>query len=70
MDLLRLQHGLQILAVLVAVAGVLRFEMFCLDDIVHAPYVRTLPRQTWIVLCLLTIPLGGIFYLRYGRPLP
>jgi hypothetical protein len=67
-DLTELQHGLEILAVLVAIAGVLRFEMFCLDDVLHAPYVRTLPRETWIALCVLTIPLGGILYLYYGRP--
>ena len=36
----RLQHELVIVAVLVAIVGVLRFEMFCLDDILHAEYVR------------------------------
>jgi hypothetical protein len=36
--------------------------------VLHAPYVRTLPRETWIVLCVLMIPLGGILYFRYGRP--
>jgi hypothetical protein len=67
-DLLRLEHGLEILAVLVAIAGVLRFEIFCLDDVLHAPYVRTLPREAWIALCVLMIPLGGILYFAYGRP--
>ena len=28
----RLQHELVIVAVLVAIVGVLRFEMFCLDE--------------------------------------
>jgi len=64
----RLQHELVIVAVLVAVAGIVRFEMFCLDDILHAEYVRVLSRPAWIALCLLTIPLGGVFYLIYGRP--
>ena len=59
---------LTILAVLVAIAGVLRFEVFCLDDVLHAPYVRTLPREAWIALCVLLIPLGGLLYLLYGRP--
>lgn len=66
MDLLL--HELTILAVLVAIAGVLRFEVFCLDDVLHAPYVRTLPREAWIALCVLLIPLGGLLYLLYGRP--
>ena len=66
MDLLL--HELTLLAVLVAIAGVLRFEVFCLDDVLHAPYVRTLPREAWIALCVLLIPLGGLLYLLYGRP--
>jgi hypothetical protein len=45
-----------------------RFEIFCLNDILHADYVRGLTRQGWIVLCILTIPIGGILYLLYGRP--
>lgn len=68
MDLLT--HELEILAVLGAVACILRFEIFCLDDVLHAPYVRTLPREVWIALCVLMIPLGGVLYLSYGRPSP
>ena len=58
----------EILAVVVAIAGILRFEVFCLDDMLHAPYVRTLPREAWIALCVLMIPFGGVLYLCYGRP--
>jgi hypothetical protein len=63
-----LQHELVIVAAVLAIAGVLRFEMYCLDDILHADYVRTLTRQAWVVLCVLVIPFGGILYLFYGRP--
>jgi hypothetical protein len=66
MDLLL--HEITILAVLGAIGGVLRFEVFCLDDVLHAPYVRTLPREAWIALCVLLIPFGGLLYLLYGRP--
>jgi hypothetical protein len=68
MDVQRYVPGLEVLAVLIALYGVLRFEMFCLNDVLHAPYVRTLPRQTWVLLCVITIPFGGVFYLLYGRP--
>ena len=68
MYLENLQHELVIVAVVVAIVGVLRFEMFCLDDILHAEYVRGLTRTAWIVLCVVTIPIGGILYLFYGRP--
>jgi len=64
----RLQGELVVVAVLVAIAGVLLFEIFCLNDILHAEYVRGLTRQAWIVLCVLMIPIGGILYLLYGRP--
>ena len=63
-----LQHELVIVAAIIAIVGVLRFEMYCLDDILHAEYVRGLTRSAWIVLCLLLIPIGGILYLFYGRP--
>jgi hypothetical protein len=63
-----LTHELEILAVVGVIAGILRFEVFCLDDVLHAPYVRTFPREVWIALCVLMIPVGGILYLRYGRP--
>lgn len=49
--------------VLVAVA----FEVFCLVDVFHSEEVRYLPRWVWALLCLISIPLGGIVYLVVGR---
>jgi hypothetical protein len=66
MDLLA--RDLQILAVLGLIACVVRFEVFCLNDVLHAAYVRTLPREVWVALCVLMIPIGGLLYFRYGRP--
>jgi nucleoside recognition membrane protein YjiH len=31
--------------------------------------VRVLPKWAWVLLCLITAPLGGIFYLAIGRPI-
>jgi hypothetical protein len=64
-----LERELEILAVLGAIACIVRFEVFCLNDVLHAPYVRTLSREAWVALCVVMIPIGGILYLRYGRPL-
>ena len=49
--------------VLVAVG----FAVFCLVDVVRADEVRHLPRWAWAVLCLISIPLGGVAYLIFGR---
>ena len=49
--------------VLVGVA----FLAYCLVDLVRAPSVRFLPKWVWALICLLSVPLGGIVYLVVGR---
>jgi hypothetical protein len=49
--------------VLVAVG----FELFCLIDAARAEELRYLPRWAWVVICLISVPLGGIAYLILGR---
>ena len=43
------------------------FVVYCLVDIARAPAVRHLPKWMWVVICLISIPLGGIVYLLVGR---
>jgi hypothetical protein len=43
------------------------FEAFCLVDLARAEEVRRLPRGAWAIICLVSIPLGGIIYLAAGR---
>ncbi len=57
-----------IAVLLIALIVVIRFEMFCLTDIAQAPEVRLLSRQAWVVVTIISIPLGGILYLMFGRP--
>ena len=47
---------------LIAVA----FVAYCLVDIVRGE-VRYLPKWAWAVICLLSVPLGGLVYLVVGR---
>jgi hypothetical protein len=49
------------------VAVVLVFEVCCQVDIARAKEVRRLDRETWAVICLVTLPLGCILYLALGR---
>jgi hypothetical protein len=44
-----------------------RFIALCLADLAEAPAVRYLPRETWRLLIMIWIPIGGILYLRIGR---
>jgi hypothetical protein len=48
--------------------GCFRFVRFCLDDLDHAVVVQGLPRETWRLLIMITIPVGGLLYLAVGRP--
>jgi hypothetical protein len=49
---------------LVLAAG---FVAFCLADLARAGEVRYLPKWAWVLVCFVSIPLGGIMYLSAGR---
>jgi hypothetical protein len=42
------------------------FVVFCLLDLRKAE-VRWLPKWAWAIICVISIPLGGIVYLAVGR---
>ncbi len=42
------------------------FIAYCLWDLARSE-VRYLPKWAWAVLCVLSVPLGGIAYLTLGR---
>ena len=42
------------------------FVGYCLFDVSRSE-VRYLPKWVWVVVCLLSVPLGGIVYLLVGR---
>jgi hypothetical protein len=54
---------LPVVVVVVAVA----ITIYCLIDIARASSVRYLPKWAWVVICLISEPLGGIIYLIVGR---
>jgi Phospholipase_D-nuclease N-terminal len=43
------------------------FVVFCLVDLARAQKVRYLPKWVWALICLVSVPLGGILYLSLGR---
>jgi len=45
----------------------LAFVVFCLRDLVKAREVRYLPKWGWALVICLSIPLGGVAYLVFGR---
>ena len=44
----------------------LAFVAYCLYDLSRSQ-VRYLPRWAWALVCLLSIPVGGIVYLLIGK---
>ena len=55
------------LVLLLALALVVGWEVFCLANLVRADRVRFLPKWAWAVACLIQIPIGGVLYLLLGR---
>ena len=43
------------------------FLVFCLIDVFKVRDVRYLPRWAWAIICVASVPLGGIIYLLIGR---
>jgi phospholipase D-like protein len=52
------------LAPLVVLA--LAWVVWCWWDIAHGQ-VRYLPKWAWVLVCVVSVPLGGIVYLLVGR---
>lgn len=44
----------------------LAFVVYCLVDLARHP-VRHLPKWAWVLICLVSVPIGGIIYLVVGR---
>ncbi len=42
------------------------FAVYCLVDLARSE-VRYLPKWLWALVCVLSIPIGGIVYLLVGR---
>ena len=57
----------EFLALLPVVIAMVAFALYCVVDVFRAEAVRYLPRWAWAIICLASIPLGGIFYLVLGR---
>lgn len=43
------------------------FVIFCWVDIVRAEKVKHLPKWVWAIICVISVPLGGILYLVFGK---
>ena len=63
------QYAVVAAVVAVAVIAVVRFEVYCLTDVIRTDErdLRYLSRRGWVAVCLLLLPIGGIVYLLCGR---
>ncbi len=55
------------LAALVPLVVGVGFVVYCLTDLARARNVRYLPKWAWALICVVSVPLGGIIYLSIGR---
>jgi hypothetical protein len=46
----------------------LAFDVYCLRDLAGADVTFVFPPQVWMLVIVFTTPLGGIAYLKLGRP--
>jgi hypothetical protein len=53
------------LAPLVVLAAA--FVAYCLVDLTRAQEVHHLPKWAWALVCVLSVPVGGIVYLMVGK---
>lgn len=42
------------------------FVVYCLVDVARSD-VRYLPKWVWVLVCVASVPLGGVIYLLVGR---
>lgn len=43
------------------------FVCYCLIDLFRGASAKYLPRWAWAVICCISVPLGGVVYLVFGR---
>ena len=55
-----------ITAVIPILVFALGFVIYCLVDLARSE-VRHLPKWAWGIICVISVPLGGVVYLLMGR---
>jgi len=43
------------------------FVIYCWADIIRGSQTRLLPKWAWLIISVISIPLGGIVYFIFGR---
>jgi len=56
-----------LILIVAAVILAIAWEAYCLHDLARAGRVRYLPKWAWVIVCLISIPWGGLVYVIFGR---
>lgn len=62
------QQSATLISALVLVVAGLAFDIYCLKDLARAEATLYFPPQIWLFIIVFSTPLGGIAYLKVGRP--
>ena len=46
---------------------VVAFTIQVVADLARARHTRLMSREAWLVVCVVSMPIGGILYLMYGK---
>ena len=59
---------MKLAALIPVIAVVLAITVYCLVDLFRAERVRWIPKWGWAVVCLISMPFGGLICLALAKP--
>lgn len=60
-------NGIPVVALLPMFVALAGFVVCCWWDLWHQESVAVMPKWAWAIVCVISVPLGGIAYLLVGR---
>ena len=62
-----MDHNSLIAALVPVIVICVGFAVYCVVDVLRADRTKHLPKWAWLLICLASMPMGGILYLVLDR---